>query len=264
MIRGLPNWTSRLSADGWRLEHTDTGMLKSGPHGGRESHGALAICTPGIAFAFEGMLGRLGSERRFPWAAIQLFDGSDESGAVVSFGLGLELGVVTFMSDLGAFPSLGGSFPGGMTGQYSDPRKRMWEKVRPHLPKDGWSGFYTWSIHAVTKTKEELATFLLSFLRNSQVAEWQVVPVDEVAVRCVEVLGRDEAILLLNALGRTSTADRLEAVNELSEVHDPELLIIWIRALAGENPEGVDFEPDVIDDARAKLIAALQKETVLT
>jgi hypothetical protein len=254
MARQVARWTERLRTNGWPVEFVDEGLVKSNPQGGREGHGALAICTPGIATAFDAVFGRLGSEQRFPWDTVQLFDATDDSYRIASIGLGTELGVVTFMSDRPWVPSASRPTFGG-------PRNDIAANVRPHLPSDGWDGPFMWSIHHVTKTKEELANFVLSFLSTNtrSVSAWQVVPADHVAVRCVEVLGREEASGLLRALDLSSVEDRVAALDTLPSLHDEEPLLVWMRALAGRVEEGLNFEPTTLSDVRGQLVVSLQR-----
>lgn len=253
MARQLARWTEGLRANGWPVEFVEGGLLKSSPQGGREGHGALAICTPGIAIAFDGMLGRFGSERMFPWDTVQLFDATDDSYRIANFGFGTELGVVTFMSDRPWLPIAGSP-------AFRGPRNDIADNVRPHLPSDGWDGAFTWSVHHVTKTKEDLANFVLSFLSTNTrpVSEWQVVPADQVAARCVEVLGREEAYGLLLALDLPSVEDRVAALDSLPSLNAAGPLLVWMHALAGRVEEGLDFEPATLTDARGQLVVSLQ------
>jgi hypothetical protein len=246
MARQVVRWTERLRANDWPVEFVDEGLVKSNPQGGREGHGALAICTPGIATAFDAALGRLGSEQRFPWDTVQLFDATDDSYRIASIGFGIELGVVTFMSDRHWNPNVGAPYHG--------PRNDIAHNVRPHLPSDGWDGPFLWSIHQVTKTKEELANFVLSFLSTNT-----RVPADQVAVRCVEVLGREEASGLLRALDLSSVEDRLAALDTLPSLHDEQPLLVWMRALAGRVEEGLNFDPTMLSDVRDQLVVSLQR-----
>jgi hypothetical protein len=252
MARQLARWTEGLAAGGWPVEFFDVGLLKSGPHGGREGHGALAICTRRVAIGFDGILGRLGSERRLPWEAVHLFDSADDSYRMANFGFGTELGVVTFVSDR---PS--SARPGG--GPFGGPRNDIADNVRPHLPSDGWDGPFKWSVHDVTRTREQLSDFVLRFLLNSRSAAWQMVPANQVATRCVQVLGRDEAAGLLRALDLPSVEDRVAALDVLRSLDDAGQLLVWMRALAGQIEEGLQFEEATLTDSRRQLIVSLQE-----
>lgn len=254
MTRQLARWTEALGANGWPAEYAESGLLKSSPHEGREGHGALAICTPGLAIAFDGVLGRLGSERPFPWNTVQLFDATDDSYRMATFGFGTELGAATFMSDRPWFPGARGP-------SYRGPRNDLADKVRPHLPSDGWESPFKWSLHDVTRTKEDLANFVLAFLTSHttrSVSAWQVVPADQVAARCLEVLGRAEAYSLFQALGLSSVEDRVSALDDVPSLQDAGLLLVWFRTLAGVVEEGMDLERTMLSDARGELVASFR------
>ena len=180
------------------------------------------------------------------------FDATDDSYRIVTFGLGLDLGVITFVSDRLWFPDAGAPYRG--------PRNDITDHVRPHLPSDGWGGPFRWSAQDVTRTVEQLASFVLSFLSTNTrpVADWQVVPAREVATRCVEVLGQADANGLLEALSLLSAEDRVAAIDALSSVRDSPLLLAWFHTLAGLVPEGLDYAPTVLSELRSQMVSSLQ------
>jgi hypothetical protein len=97
---------------------------------------------------------------------------------------------------------------------------------------------------------------VLRFLLNSRSAAWQV-PANQVATRCVQVLGRDEAAGLLRALDLPSVEDA--ALDVLRSLDDAGQLLVWMRAPAGQIEEGLQFEEATLTDSRRQLIVSLQE-----
>lgn len=247
--RQLAKWSADLDRTGWAVEYWEGGLLKSNPDGGREGRGGLAICEPGIVIGFSGAFAL--RQRKVVWSDVQSFDGSDDSLRVVSFWIGPNLGAITFMSDRHWRPDVGAPYRG--------PRNEITDNVRPHLPSDGWDSF-RWSAHKVTKTVEQLADFVLSFLSTSTrpVEDWQVVLSLDVATRCVEVLGQTDANGLLEALSLSLAEDRLAAIDALPSVRESSLLLVWFHTLAGVVEEGLDYDPTALSELRGQMISSLQ------
>ncbi len=238
-----------LARGGWAVEYMESGLLKSSPDGGREGPGGLAICEPGIGIAFTGVFGL--KQRKFEWSDVQSFDATDDSYRIVTFGLGLDLGVITFMSDRPWLPGVGAFYRG--------PRNDITDSVRPHLPSDGWNTF-RWSARDVTRTVEQLADFVLSYLSSNthSVMDWQVVPAREVATRCLEVLGQTDTNALVKALSLSSTEDRVAAIDAISSIRESPLLIVWFHTLAGLVEEGLDYDPTALSELRSQMISSIQ------
>jgi hypothetical protein len=149
------------------------------------------------------------------------------------------------------------------------PARRNWRTVSrrtesrspatSRMLRHGWDGPFKWSVHDVTRTREQLSDFVLRFLLNSRSAAWQMVPANQVATRCVQVLGRDEAAGLLRALDLPSVEDRVAALDVLRSLDDAGQLLVWMRALAGQIEEGLQFEEATLTDSRRQLIVSLQE-----
>lgn len=102
---------------------------------------------------------------------------------------------------------------------------------------------------------------MLSFLTTHttrSVATWQVVPADQVAARCLEVLGRAVAYSLFHALGLSSVEDRVSALDVLPSLRDTGALLVWFHTLAGVVEEGMDLDPAMLADTRDELVASLR------